>query len=137
MNATGMLQLTEQLIETGDGHFYRHITDAKLVEGPPIVLVSDRTLNILPDYAIAMDGELVQLGELVLRRTIVRDVAACAEYYYIVDGGLAHWLYWRINEALELVWARVILTLAVWRLAEWPREGAVPSWGDVARRWRR
>jgi len=134
MSDLGMLRLTTQTVDMGDGGFYRMITGAEW-EGPPVALIHDQDIYELPDWAIALDGSLVQIGEYVLRNTGIYDWPSLAAYYYRVDDGLPYWVWWRLMRAVEGFTVRAVLTLAVWGLGAWPKQGTIPSWRDVKRRW--
>lgn len=132
----GWLIVTTQRIETGDGECYYAITGAKW-DGPPLTRIDDQVLYQLPDWAIALDGELIQVGPYILRATGVFDFSSRGEYYALVDGGEVYELWWRTWRFLDFVWRRLLLTMAVWDLAKWPQAGTYPTWGDVTRRWKK
>lgn len=130
----GFLRLTVQIVEIGELR-YRMIADAE-IDGPPLVLVGDSTLAMLPDWAMSLDGELVQIGPLVLRSIDVRHYPTMSTYYCLVDSGEVYALWWWLCARLDSLWQRMILTLALWGFAEWPRDGDVPTWNDVKRKWK-
>jgi hypothetical protein len=133
MNNLGTMVLHQQNIEMGDD-YYRMIVDAEW-QGPPVTLINRFLLEELPDWAVSSDGEMIQIGPYVLRNTGVYEPAPRAFYCYRVDSGLEYWLWWRLCQSLDFVWRRILLTLAVWGLAQWPRQGEYPTWRHVLRRW--
>ena len=136
MSELGTLTIHTEFVEIRPGQEYRQITGADW-EGPPITVIDQWALEWLPEWAIAHEGELIQIGSYVLRRTGLFSFSRCGYYYQLVDEGEVYWLWWRICQVAELVWGRALLTLAVWGLAKWPEYGCRPTWGDVVARWRK
>lgn len=76
-------------------------------------------------------GEVVGFGDLRVRVTAELDVARDA-YPCERDGMHARWsaLSAPISRILDLVYRRMVITAAVWRLAKY-HEAAIPTWRDV------
>lgn len=131
----GRVEVVTQLRQIGPDHWTHKIVEVKW-EGAPFAPISEYIIRDLPSWAKVGD-DLVELGPYILRRTKDQDYALGGYYWKIVGQGEWLWLYWRMMRYLEGIWWRLLMTLAVWGLAEWPEYGQVPRWADVVRRWKR
>jgi hypothetical protein len=111
-----------------------HEIERVIWEGAPFAVIGWWDIDRLPSWAKVGDN-LAQIGPYVVQRTNDYDAARAGYYWVIVGKGEWHWVYWRVMRVLQWVWWRLLLTLAVWGLAEWPTD-AQPSWGHVVARWR-
>lgn len=132
----GTLVLQQVAIEDAFGDHHYEISGATW-EGPPITIIGDDIVYRLPKLAVAAEGRIIQIGSYILQRTDLFNYDYLAYYWVKTDGGELYWWRWRAIRAVEHVWQRMVLTLAVWGLASWPQAGRRPSWGDVKRRWRK
>lgn len=106
-------------------------------EGPPVARVDRhalrRSVNIPADN-IRVGGRLMvgQYAARVIGDNLGIVILAREDGY--------PWLYairYRLAIWAEDITARVVLTLAVWGLAQWPRGGEIPSWWHVKAFWRK
>ena len=115
-----------------------HEIVAVQLEGPPIVRIGEHTIReLLPAWAKSSDDMFVQLGPYVLRRTEEFSYPMNAYYWVVVGQGEMYWHYWRVMRFLDQVWRRILMTLAVWGLANWPPDYRPPTWRDVVERWKK
>lgn len=136
------------LLNTGRLHFeikWHEVTPelrrpeivAMHLEGPPLVVIGRMDIEYLVPSQSKIGDDLMQIGLYIFRRTQEYDIAQQG-FYWIVEGhGEWYLYYWRVIRSLDHIWRRVLLTLAVWGLANWPQYGAYPTWADVIARWKR
>lgn len=105
-------------------------------QGPPVTFLSKRELPFLVGWEHIND-ELIQVGQYLLRRAGEFDQAGGGYFYLLVGQGEWYWLRWQLRRGIDGIWRRVVMTLAVWGLADWPEYGSLLSWRDVVRRWRK
>ena len=104
-------------------------------EGPPVALVHAELLYAVAGLGEFSAGDFVDLGPYLVRLNHYDAWNNTWEVYRVDTHG---WLIvkWRgLGRFGRMVWRRLILTLAVWKLANWPAPGCYPSWDDVRRRW--
>lgn len=106
-------------------------------QGPPVTFIEERQLDFLTGQYIKPHPDLIEIGPYVLRRVGKPEEYARGCYWLLVGKGEWYWLRWRIRQGLERIMDRLVLTLAVWGLANWPAPNRRASWADVVARWRK
>lgn len=119
----------------GSGSSHAELTGVEW-QGPPVTFLEERQLRFLTGKYVEPHQDLIEVGPYVLRRAD-RDPYNRGHFWLLVGQGEWYWLRWQLRRALDSFWRRVVMTLAVWGLADWPEYGSLPRWRDVLKRWRR
>lgn len=103
--------------------------------GPPVAEVGLRTLRGIIDRDEMETGKRFNLGpypvKIIDSDTMGRVVIARTDKH--------PWLYalrYRLTTVSDNLTARIVLTLAIWGLAQWPGD-ETPTWRHVAKVWRK
>lgn len=132
--SAGYLEIETELRQIGPDSYRREIVAAKL-QGISLVPIGRDVIEMLP--AIARHGDsLICIGQYILRRTDDFHAPLNAYYWTVDDYGECYLSLWRLMCGLEWIGRSVLLTMAVWGLANWPRCGSTPKWADVVERWK-
>ena len=122
------------------GHTYERRWGDFTWEGAPVARLRGDLLRDCRKGAALLPGDELPVGPFVVR--VIRPDPESDQYWVrrVDEQALAGWLrMWQFRLHLwgeRLGW-RVILTLAIWGLAEWPKGGEIPTFDLVKRRWRR
>lgn len=104
-------------------------------EGPPLAMVSCHLLRAIdqPNYDI---GEYVELGPLVVK-VVGRDVVSDSVIVENIDSvyGAFYEARFRLLQWWQWLSPRIVYTLAIWGLANYPRPGDTVGWYLVKERW--
>lgn len=109
-------------------------------EGPPVALVHWNLIETFSTGRVLLPDEELQIGPFRLR-VIRYDIETNSYVMRRLDQhALASWLMmWRfwVQQELGRLGKQLVLTLAIWGLADWPTGGEVPGFDLVRRKWRR
>lgn len=109
-------------------------------EGSPVALVHWSLIESFSTGRLLMPDEELRIGPFLLR--VIRYEVESNSYLMrrVDQDALAGWLLmWRlwVQQGLGRLGRQLVLTLAIWGLAEWPKGGEIPTLDLVKRRWRR
>lgn len=135
----GQIRATSRVI--WNGKEYEQLYADWRWDGPPVAKASRRLCdNERAKKSLRQAGEMMTLGPYTVR--IIEYDWECDAYLVrrVDEHGFASWLMSRRIQTkawLSRLTERVVLTLAVWGLAEWPPNGVRPSFDQVIRKWSR
>lgn len=134
----GSIYTTVQMVWTGRA-YERRCVDWRW-DGPPLAWVSYNLTRLLVGKRALQPADEIRIGPY--RVSVVRYDMVGDQYLVrrVDQQALAGWLMmWRLwlQQGLVDLGQKLVLTLALWGLAEWPKGGARPTLDLVKRRWRR
>lgn len=131
----GYLKINTEWCDDPDGSSHAELVGVEW-QGPPLIFIQERQLDFLTGQCVKPHPDLIEIGPYVLRRIGEPAPSARGYYWLLVGQGEWYWLRWQLRRGLDSFWRRIVMTLAVWGLADWPDYGSLPSWRDVMKRWR-
>ncbi len=127
-----MIEPNGKLIATRHVNTVRNILERIDYEwqGGPVARVSG---DLARELEYKPDSDVIRIGPYrlqVLERLYMYDAYLCVRkdwpFWWLI--ALRH----RLDRRAEITYRRLIVTLAVWGLADWPYGGAMlPSWRDI------
>lgn len=116
----------------------RHEVSVVEWRGGPFIYLSLYAFYELFGHLDIMRGQIYQIGPYRLLAAGRRRYTDDWLFHLNTLSGWYWYLAWEVSRALHFANERLILTLAVWGLAEYRlRSGEAPSWKHVRRRWAR
>lgn len=131
----GYLRTETKWVEDSPGSAHAELVGVEW-EGPPVTFIEERQLDFLTGKYVKPHADLIEIGPYVLRRAEAEPYAR-GHYWILVGQGEWYWLRWRLRQGLDRFATRLVQTLAVWGLANWPEPNRRAGWADVVARWRK
>lgn len=129
----GRITVKETSHRVGDSFVYT--VDSVTWDGPPLAMVSCHLLRAIdqPNYDI---GEILELGPFVVK-VVGRDVVSDSVVVENVDSvyGAFYAARFQLLQWWQWLSPRIVYTLAIWGLANYPQPGDYVGWYLVKERW--